>query len=88
MGAFGPDIKCPCPKCYACGGTGTVATADSAQDCAHCAGGLRCSKRGFSKCGKELIEAGKEWTPGVKVYRHRGSRTVECKIDMGAESGS
>lgn len=35
MGLYGPDVKCPCPLCYACDGEG----------CDSCTGGIRCSKR-------------------------------------------
>lgn len=35
MGLYGPDVKCPCPPCYSCGGEG----------CDSCTGGIRCSKR-------------------------------------------
>jgi hypothetical protein len=73
MGRYGPDVKCPCPSCYACGG--------AEQGCQHCSEGVRCTKRGFSKCGKELLEAGKEWGPGAKVTR-RGTFTISCKLDM------
>jgi len=75
MGSYGPDVKCPCPACYACDGVG----------CDKCADGVRCSKRGFSKCGQELIAAGKTWSPGIMITRS-GPRTVTCKLDMGNDS--
>lgn len=36
MGKYGPDVRCPCPTCYACGGVG----------CDKCRDGVRCSKHG------------------------------------------
>ena len=68
MGIYGPEVKCPCPHCYACDGEG----------CRLCADGIRCSKRGFSKCGANPETP---WEPGLKITR-RGSRTVDCKLDM------
>lgn len=69
MGVHGPDVKCPCRRCYACDGQG----------CDKCAGGIRCSKRGFG------TGPGK-WAPGLRMTRCSGTRTVNCKIDMGTTS--
>ena len=35
-GRYGPEVRCSCPRCYACDGEG----------CPLCHNGVRCSKRG------------------------------------------
>ena len=62
MGCHGPDIKCPCRRCYACDGAG----------CEKCTDGIRCSKRGHETGSGEWtpglqIRGGKSYTVSCKI---------------------